>query len=262
MRFWDAAGKEQKTLTPNLTDALTLAFLGDGKLLALGDATTTCCCWTRRPARNAGGRSHLGWVSCLAYAKGGQTLISGSFDQTLKTWEPTVPAERDVLRLHQGKEVYAVAFRDQDDKDDKVEKGDRYLASAGADGTIKLWNLTLGKEAGTLTGHKGSVLCLAFSPDGKRLASGGADGVVRLWDTTDPKKNWGKETAKWIAHTKAVLCLSFSGNNREGKYKFLAVRGFGQRRERLGVRQLGQAADPGFGVQGRVVERTRGRCAA
>jgi WD40 repeat protein len=44
-----------------------------------------------------------------------------------------------------------------------------------------LWDLTTGKKAGRLAGHRGEVESLAFSPDGARLASGSMDTTVLVW---------------------------------------------------------------------------------
>jgi WD40 repeat protein len=55
------------------------------------------------------------------------------------------------------------------------------LASAGADGTVRVWDPGSGKVRGVLRGHSGAVTALAFSRDGV-LATGGADRTVRLWD--------------------------------------------------------------------------------
>ena len=59
----------------------------------------------------------------------------------------------------------------------------RQLASAGEDGTVRLWDPASGQPTATLEGHTGRVNGVAFSPDGHRL---GNDGTVRLWDADGP----------------------------------------------------------------------------
>ncbi len=62
----------------------------------------------------------------------------------------------------------------------------KLLASAGGDGTVRLWNPATGRPVGSPPGrHSGpdaGVNGVAFSPDGKLLASAGGDGTVRLWN--------------------------------------------------------------------------------
>jgi WD40 repeat protein len=61
------------------------------------------------------------------------------------------------------------------------------LVSGCEDGTIKLWDVTRGKEVATLKGHASEVRCVAFSADGKMLATGGADKTIKLWDVAKVK---------------------------------------------------------------------------
>jgi WD40 repeat protein len=55
------------------------------------------------------------------------------------------------------------------------------LASAGADGLVRVWDPASGNQKAELSGHVGAVLTVAFAGDGARLASGGEDGTVFLW---------------------------------------------------------------------------------
>ncbi len=85
------------------------------------------------------------------------------------------------------------------------------LASAGDDGTVRLWQLPEGTQRASLKIEtKGAaalrvVNSIAFAPDGKLLASAGSDGWVRLWDPAA-----AKEVRKIPAIKGAVHCVAFS----------------------------------------------------
>jgi WD40 repeat protein len=64
----------------------------------------------------------------------------------------------------------------------------KLLASADADGTVKLWNTATGQEVGAPLpagpGTGGAVNGVAFSPDGTLLASAYSDGTVQTWQVS------------------------------------------------------------------------------
>src|SRR5262249_43595062 len=64
--------------------------------------------------------------------------------------------------------------------------------SSGEDLTIRLWDLTTGRQTLTLRGHEGAIHDLAYSPDGRFLASAGSDQTVRLWKLDDGSLVWSQ----------------------------------------------------------------------
>ncbi len=86
----------------------------------------------------------------------------------------------------------------------------KYLATASADQTARLWDLASGETIRVFAGHSREVWDIAFSPDGKSLLTGGVDGTARLWDIVS-----GETLQIFSGHTATVDDVDFSPN---GKY--------------------------------------------
>jgi WD40 repeat protein/serine/threonine protein kinase len=67
-----------------------------------------------------------------------------------------------------------------------------------------LWRL-YNSSRFTLSAHRESITCVAYSPDGKYIATGSVDRVVRLWNAST-----GLRVRKFIGHAATVNAIVFS----------------------------------------------------
>jgi WD40 repeat protein len=80
--------------------------------------------------------------------------------------------------------------------------------AVAVDRAVKLYDLGRNQEVASLTGHKGRVLALAFSPDGQTLATGSRDRTIRFWPVSGTGPVQPRRIFEWPVG--AVYTLAFS----------------------------------------------------
>ncbi|MFN7384702.1 MAG: protein kinase domain-containing protein [Dolichospermum sp.] len=143
-------------------------------------------------------KGHFNWVRSVAYSPDGQTLASGSDDNTIKLWNVNTGNLLQTFTGHSDL-VWSVAY----------SPDGQTLASGSWDKTIKLWDVKTGNLLQTLKGHSDFVISVAYSPDGQTLASGSSDGTIKLWNIKT-----GKLLQTLKGHYVSVISVAYSPNGQ------------------------------------------------
>ncbi|WEW60659.1 SCF ubiquitin ligase complex subunit cdc4 [Emydomyces testavorans] len=154
---------------------------GDPKYYQAGPEDSNCPYFIR--AMN--GHNH----SVRAIAAHGDTLVSGSYDCTVRVWRISTGEAVHRLEGHSFK-VYSVVLD---------HKRNRCI-SGSMDHLVKIWSLETGSLLYNLEGHTSLVGLLDLQAD--KLVSAAADSTLRIWD---PETGRCKSTL--IAHTGAITCF-------------------------------------------------------
>ncbi|KAJ7306244.1 WD40-repeat-containing domain protein [Mycena albidolilacea] len=141
---------------------------------------------------------HL-YISALAGASRDSDLI-----ERWHTRFPRVPTIVSILRsgrllsrLQHNSGVRSVAFSSD---------GSRAI-SGSDDTTIRIWDVSTGKQLQQLDGHDNTVNSVAFSSDGSRAISGSDDRTIRIWDVST-----GKQLQQLDGHNDCVRSVAFSSD--------------------------------------------------
>lgn len=136
-------------------------------------------------------------ITSLALAPDASQILCGLDDGTLKTWATPpdlVPQlqsggslagdpDRIPVGIQQDVEAHAGAVRQI-----VYGPGERWVASAGNDGTIRVFETSSFERVARMPGHPGGTTALAFYKNGERLVSAGADQRIRIWELPSGKE--------------------------------------------------------------------------
>jgi WD40 repeat protein len=209
-RFWDlTSGRLVCALD---RPAASVALAPDGKTFAAGfyhGRPVIADVATGKVLRTCQGPPLF--LDSLAFTGDGRHLLgTGWTGKQLHAWDAATGAALPALgKLPQGGAKHLALSPD----------GSR-LATAGMDQVVRLWDVPGRKQTGQLTGMRGPVMAVSWSPDGREVAAVSAEGHfsfgggtpdphVRIWDVAS-----GKERLALAGPKDGSWCVAWSSDGQ------------------------------------------------
>ncbi len=223
VRLWKVATGRERALLPGqkIMTVASLAFSPDGSRFAVGGTAWDVWPWdwgTRKPlaplflaregAGNNGIRNAANWfgvpympirsqyVPFCVFSPDGKILAAAGPGGLVKLWDLTTGREQGIKLESPNPPCLAFA-----------PAGD--VLAVGSEGRLRLWDMATGQWRRTVGKQRGTIDCLAFSPDGALLASGGSDETVTLWNLRT-----GQDARPLVGHKDRVVALAFTPDSR------------------------------------------------
>jgi WD40 repeat protein/serine/threonine protein kinase len=201
---WDAHSLEKtETLSAWGSNHWGVALSPDGRWLAAGDTSGKVSLWDWKERRLVKTNEiPFEYFGDLRFSRSGHFLVGrtvrNDYTAAVRIWRTNDWAIVPWVE-NRSSNLYAV----------DLSPDDRLLATAYADGIVKLGTSLSAERETIIMRHNGSVIALVFSPDGRVLASASRDGNVRLWDVVA-----GRELLASLRGHSGAYSAAFSPDGR------------------------------------------------
>ena len=202
------------TLPGHTAPILTISYSPSSRLFVTGSGDATLRLWdatTSTPLHTLKG--HGNWVLCAQFAPNERLVCSGSMDCTMRVWD--VASGALVGKVYKGhtRDVRCVAWEPL-----HANAKCTRVASAGKDGSVRVWQLPTRSCQMILSGHTGGVTCMRWGGQG-RLYTGSQDRTVKVWSVADGSLlSTLQGHAHWVNHLalSTDYALRLNGYNEKG----------------------------------------------
>ncbi|MCB0061262.1 MAG: AAA family ATPase, partial [Caldilineaceae bacterium] len=190
VRLWSLTTGATEHIFTDATDAILTVACSQDTIVAAGNDHLIYRWQLQSGQRLLPFSGHIGAVGAVAITKDGQTLASGSFDQSLRLWD-----------LRQGQSIRTYYSKRNGVRATALHPAEILFVNGGHDGTLALWHTYRQRTAPSHTilhtprialepvvatnPHCGMFYGLAFHPQNAYLVSVSEDGFIRFWTTAN-----------------------------------------------------------------------------
>jgi WD40 repeat protein len=202
--LWDFATGAYREIRGHTDTVKSLSFSPDGSYFISGSYDKTIKIWSTETGQEVKtltghtGTGDIGRVLSVTYSPDGRQIVSCSNDRTIKFWDAS---NGNVIRTISAN-CSIVSY---------CPDGRKIAAVEG--NKIHIFDTQNGRELFTLTGHRGDIQAISFSPEGSRLLS------VELSSTNNNIIVWNMSTGWEVGRLNPAnsITLSFA-ISADGKY--------------------------------------------
>ncbi|MEM7030803.1 MAG: BTAD domain-containing putative transcriptional regulator, partial [Chloroflexota bacterium] len=192
--LWDVQqGEIIQRYVGHTAEITAVTFSPDAQRFLSGGADNLVFLWdtaSTTPQSQLDG--HVQSISSLTFLAKGKQAITTANDAYI--WD--IEQEKRLTTIQISGAIFSAA----------LSPDEKTLLISTDGGLMQLWALADSQLTQQLLGHRGDVVSLSFSEDGRRVLSGASDGDVRIWDLWN-----GAEVARYAYnHVKGLMTLDLT----------------------------------------------------
>ncbi len=222
-KLWEvSSGRELATFHGHKDFVQSVAFRPGGREIATGGVDGSVKVWNLRSGHPVVFEGHSTWVVNLAFRSDGRRVCSQPWDRLralgdgTRIWDPVTgevdPKLAGIKFMNLGTDY----MRGAAEGDVKTTSPDGKLVTRAVDvgprrvsffpgDSVEVRDSASGRALYTLVGHTSHVMCVMFTPDGRRIVTASDDRTIKLWDTAT-----GLEVFTLRGHTGGLRSLAIS----------------------------------------------------